>query len=161
MNDISELDKIAAEAAAETAEMPQQAQAVQVQPAEVMAKEIGGLVTGLVGVLSPAFPSLKTIYTPEAIGAAAAAVSAVCVKHGWLESGLMGEYGEEITALIVCGPLAVATYQGVKGDMARMKEKAKAEEPVQAVPPVPPAAHQQEAQPPEHVPMKLVRPGEE
>lgn len=124
-----ELDRIAAESQAAidavpaAGTVPGAAAAPAVDPAEAMAGEIAGLLGALVGVLSPAFPCLPTIYTEQSIGAASASFAAVCVKRGWLTGGIMGEYGEEIAALIVCGPLAVATFQGVKGDLARLKKK--------------------------------------
>lgn len=122
MTDTAELDRIAAEAESEAAAAAVPAAgAPVVDPAVAMAGEFAGLIGALVGVLAPAFPSLASIYTEQSIGAASHAVAAVCVKRGWLSGGIMGEYGEEIAALIVCGPLAVATWQGVKGDLAKMR----------------------------------------
>jgi hypothetical protein len=80
--------------------------------------EIAGLLKVAVATLGPMFPSLKTIYTPETIGAASGAIAGVCEKRGWLQGGLMGEWAEEITAVAIVGPLAFATYQGVTADMA-------------------------------------------
>lgn len=90
---------------------------------EKITAELAGLVTTVTAVLGPAFPSLTKIYTPEATQAAAGAVAAVCVKHGWLSGGVFGEYGEEITAALVVGPLAIATVQGIKADMAARAAK--------------------------------------
>ena len=98
--------------------------------------EIAGILMAVATVLAPALPSLKTLYTPETTGAAGAALAALCRKHGWLDGGLMGEYAEEVTAAMVCGPLAVATWQGVKADMAALKAKhASAQSLPGAVPP--------------------------
>lgn len=83
-----------------------------------LAQEIEGLVQAAVGMLAPLFPSLQGIYTPEATKAAAAATAAVCSKHGWMQGGMMGRWGEEITCAIIVGPLAFATYHGVKADIA-------------------------------------------
>lgn len=83
-----------------------------------LAREITGLVTAAVAALGPMFPSLKAIYTPEVTQAAAQSIAGVCDKHGWLQGGVMGKWGEEIACLAVVGPLAVATYQGVKADLA-------------------------------------------
>ena len=83
-----------------------------------LATEIAGLVQAAVGMLAPMFPSLPGIYTPEATQAASVAVAGVCHKHGWMQSGVMGRWGEEIACVTIVGPLAVATYQGVKGDIA-------------------------------------------
>ena len=86
--------------------------------------ELAGLAKVAVATLGPMFPSLKTIYTDETIGAASGAVAAVCNKRGWLSGGIMGEWAEEITAVAIVGPLALATYQGVKADMAERERKA-------------------------------------
>lgn len=83
-----------------------------------LAQEIAGLVQAAVGMLAPMFPSLPGIYTPEATQAAAAATAAVCTKHGWMQGGLMGRWGEEIACAVIVGPLAFATYHGVKADIA-------------------------------------------
>ena len=94
------------------------AQEQQEQAGPDLAQEIAGLVTAAVGMLAPMFPSLPGIYTPEATQAASAAVAGVCHKHGWMQGGVMGRWGEEITCVAIVGPLAFATYQGVKGDIA-------------------------------------------
>lgn len=101
---------------------PGEAQAQSVNVPD-LAGEISGLLAVAVATLSPMFPSLKAIYTTETIGAASQAVAAVCQKRGWLSGGMMGEYAEEVTALAIVGPLALATYQGIKGDIAERKKK--------------------------------------
>lgn len=83
-----------------------------------LAAEIGGLLAMMVGVASPMFPSLEQIYTPEVCEKVGNALEPVCMKHGWLQGGIGGEYKEEIMALCVIGPLAFATYKGVQGDIA-------------------------------------------
>ena len=83
-----------------------------------LAGEIAGIVQAAVGMLAPMFPSLPGIYTPEATQAAAAATAAVCDKHGWMQGGLMGRWGEEIACVAIVGPLAFSTYHGVKADIA-------------------------------------------
>lgn len=83
-----------------------------------LAREITGLVTAAVAALGPMFPSLKGIYTPEVTQAAAQAVAAVCEKHGWMQGGLMGKWGEEIACVAIVGPLAFTTWQGIKADLA-------------------------------------------
>lgn len=89
-----------------------------------LAQEIAGLATVAVATLGPMFPSLKTIYTPQVIEAAAQAIAGVCNKHGWMQGGMMGEWGEEIACAAIVGPLAWQTHQGIKADMAaREKDK--------------------------------------
>lgn len=86
-----------------------------------LADEIAGLVAAVVAVASPMLPSLQTIYTPDATATAAAAVAAVCRKHGWLDAGLMGAWSEEISCILICAPLALATVRGVRGDLERLR----------------------------------------
>lgn len=107
-------------------------QVATVQPEQqgpTLQEEIAGLMGMVVAVLSPMLPSLRTIYTPEAINAASGAVGALCEKRGWLGGGLMGKYGEEIACVAVVGPLAYATYQGVRADLAEHAKR----KPIEAV----------------------------
>lgn len=90
----------------------------QQAPGVDLATEIAGLVQAAVGMLAPMFPSLPGIYTPEATQAASVAVAGVCNKHGWMQNGMMGRYGEEIACALIVGPLAFATYKGVQADIA-------------------------------------------
>lgn len=83
-----------------------------------LAAEIGGLLVMMAGVASPMFPSLEQIYTPEVCEKVGNALEPVCIKHGWLQGGIGGEYKEEIMALCVMAPLAFATYKGIQGDIA-------------------------------------------
>ncbi len=118
--DLAALEAAAGQQAAE----PGRALAAQEQEPQgpTLQEEIAGAMGMAVAVLSPMLPSLRTIYTPEAIGAASGAVGALCEKHGWLSDGLMGRYGEEIACLAVCGPLAWATYNGVRADLEAMRK---------------------------------------
>lgn len=126
-----EREQIPQEQAAELAALEAQAGAevapqVQGEAAPVahdLAAEIKALTLAFVGMAAPILPSLPTIYTEEATAAAAGAVASVCNKHGWMQGGLMGDYGEEIAAAVVLLPLALATYRGVSGDIAAMKKK--------------------------------------
>jgi hypothetical protein len=89
-----------------------------------LAGEIAGLVSMGVALLSPMFPSLKDIYTEQAVGAASGALAGVCQKHGWMQGGMVGGWGEELAAVAIVGPLVFATVQGVKGDMQAKRKKA-------------------------------------
>lgn len=121
----ADLAALMASAGAE-APAPGTPQAEPEQTGPDLATEIAGLLKVAVATLGPMFPSLKTIYTDETIGAASGAVAAVCDKRGWLSGGLMGEWAEEITAVAIVGPLALATYQGVRADMEARKPKREA-----------------------------------
>ena len=120
----------AADLAALQAAATEQAQAQalaqpQPEPGPDLAKEIAALVGVAVATLGPLFPSLRTTYTPEVTQAAAQAVAAVCDKHGWMQGGMMGRWGEEIACLAIVGPLAYQTAQGIKADLAAREEKPK------------------------------------
>lgn len=117
--DLAELQAMAAGAP------PLPGEPVEAEKKEVdVAGEIAGLITMAVVTLGPAFPSLNEIYTKETTAAAAGAIAGVCDKYGWLQGGMMGEWGPEIACLVVVGPLAVATVAGVKADIKR-REKPK------------------------------------
>lgn len=83
-----------------------------------LAAEIGALIALAASALTPAFPSLKTIYTSETTAAAGHAIAAVCQKHGWLQNGVGGKYAEEIACAAVLLPLGWATYSGITADLA-------------------------------------------
>ncbi len=109
-------------------QMSDTAAAVPMRPE--LAMELAALIGMAAGALSPAFPSLKEIYTEPTTQAAAAAIAAVCHKHGWLQGGIGGKWGEEIAAAAILLPLAWATYNGVQGDIEKRRKaspKAKAE----------------------------------
>jgi hypothetical protein len=69
------------------------------------------------------YPTLKSVWTPEARQAVAASLAPVLTKYG-VNLALWGDaYKEEIGALLVCGPLAWATVQAIKTDAAARGEK--------------------------------------
>jgi hypothetical protein len=111
-------------AATDTAAPATQGAAGTPAQATDLAADVSGLIAMLVATLAPAFPSLQKIYTSEVTGAAGGAIAAVCKKHGWMQGGMFGEWGEEIACLAIVGPLAVTTVAGIKGDIAaRAKQK--------------------------------------
>lgn len=114
---------LAALKAMATGEPGQAVAVVEEEKGPTLQEEIAGAMGMVVSILGPIFPSLKTIYTPEAMGAASGAIAGVCDKHGWLGGGLMGRYGEEIACLAIVGPLGFATWQGVRADLAEMAKK--------------------------------------
>lgn len=116
--------EMAAAAQAPVQGSPEAVAAAMPDQRERIAGELAGMVLAFVGIAAPVLPSLAEIYTKETTEAAAAAVAGVCVKHGWLDDGLMGEYGEEIAAAVVLLPLGFATVQGVKADLAKREKPA-------------------------------------
>lgn len=89
-------------------------------------QEIAGMLKMVSGMVKPALPSVAALYTPEVCDGVGAAVAAVCNKHGWLQGGIGGKYGEEIMCLCLVGPIAWATVEAAKTDIdARKAAKAK------------------------------------
>jgi hypothetical protein len=120
---VAELAQLQAEAAADpTAALPPGAEPEPAPPSVDLAAELSGLIQTVTAVLSPALPSLAGIYTADACQKAGAAIAAVCNKRGWLQNGVLGGYGEELAALAIVGPMAIATYQGVQADLDAMKK---------------------------------------
>lgn len=81
-------------------------------------------------VLGKLYPSLQAVYTDEAQAAIAETLGPLLAKHGIDLKDFGGNYREEIAAALVCGPIAWATVQAVKADIAaRMETKPQAEKP--------------------------------
>lgn len=110
-------------AASEAPPAPGEQQEQEQHQGPDLATEIAGLAAVAVATLSPLFPSLKETYTQEVTKAAAQAIAAVCDKHGWMQGGMMGKWGEEIACAAIVGPLAFQTYQGIKSDLAARAPK--------------------------------------
>lgn len=105
-----------------------------------LAQEISDALGIVVGILGAPLPSLREIYTDQVRGAVSASVAAVCQKHGWLQGGVMGKWGEEIACAAVVLPLAYATVKGVKGDIEAIKAAASDKQGEQGAAPAAPAA---------------------
>jgi hypothetical protein len=79
------------------------------------AQQIHMVLSIAVPMLSPMFPSLADIYTDHQNQIVGAALAPVLTKYGISLGGMSDK--PEIAALIVLGPLAFATYKGVKSDI--------------------------------------------
>lgn len=108
-------------------------QAAALEPVEPagpdLAAEIRDALGIVVGILGAPLPSLRDIYTEQVREAVGASVAAVCQKHGWMQGGVMGKWGEEIACAAVVLPLAYATVKGVKADVAAIKAAAAGDKP--------------------------------
>jgi hypothetical protein len=69
-------------------------------------------------MICPLYPSLEAIYTPDKQQAIAATMGPLLAKYGVNIKEAGGRYKEEIAAACVCGPIAFATYKGIKADIA-------------------------------------------
>lgn len=99
-----------------------------------LAAELAALLQTAAGILVPAFPCLATIYTEATCKRLGDAAAPVMDKYGWSVGGLFDRWGAEITLAAVALPVALATAQGVKADLAA---KRKPPEP-EPNPPAPP-----------------------
>jgi hypothetical protein len=119
--DLMQLERMAADGeAAANAPMPGEEPAA---PRPALSQEITGLLEVASKMVGPMFPSVAKIYTPEICQAVGVAVAPVCEKHGWLQGGIGGKYGEELMALFIVGPLVWQTAEAVKADIAARKPK--------------------------------------
>lgn len=76
-----------------------------------------------VPLLSKLYPSLAEIYTDPTCDQVAGTLGPVLTKYH-INLGDMGnQWKEEIGAVLVCGPIAVATYQGIKQDIQARAEQ--------------------------------------
>lgn len=96
--------------------MEGQAEAVALDQTQQNAQQIHMVLSLAVPMLVPMFPSLEAIYTDEQNMIVGAALAPVLTKYGITLGGLSDK--PEIAALLVIGPLALATYKGVKADIA-------------------------------------------
>lgn len=86
-------------------------------------REIAGALSMVSKMLAPALPSVAAIYTDEVCAAIGNSLAPVCEKYGWLQDGVGGKYGPEILALCIVGPIAWATVEAAKTDLAAKKPK--------------------------------------
>lgn len=125
----AELEALQHEAVAVDAEnAPPTVDPVAAEPAQPVneAAEIVGLLTILAGLFTPVFPSLSKIYTPETVQSLADAAVPVMNKHGWTTGEFMGKWAAELALAAVAVPVALATVQGVRADIAAAKATEKA-----------------------------------
>ena len=125
---VEALEVDALSAPAEPVALDAQGKPIQAPEPVNVAAEVAAAVKIAVGILSPVLPSLAEIYTDQTVGACAEAIAGVCNKHGWLQGGLMGKWGGEIAAAAILIPIGIATYNGVKGDLAQLQVKAAAKD---------------------------------
>jgi hypothetical protein len=100
-------------------EAMQQAQEMQivVSMAEQNASAVAGVLSLAIPLIAPLYPSLEGIYTPEVCERVAASLGPLLAKYGVNMEDMGGKYREEIAAAFICGPIAVATYKGIKADV--------------------------------------------
>lgn len=85
-------------------------------------QELRALLFIVTKMLSPMLPSLGVIYTKANIAEIAAATAPVIDKYGLEKYIKLAAWEKEIMCASVLLPLAVATFQGVKHDIASLKK---------------------------------------
>jgi hypothetical protein len=118
------LDDLQAEAASIDAQAAPETFAAEPETPKLdVAAEVAALLLTAAGLLSPAFPSLGTIYTEPTCRRLGDAAAPVMEKYGLSVGGLFERWGLEITLAAVALPVALATVQGIRSDLAARKVK--------------------------------------
>lgn len=124
------LEALAAEAGALDAPEAEAGPGAQPAPeaqAVDMPAEVAALLKTAAAILTPAFPCLAEIYTEATCRQLGEAAAPVMDKYGLSVGGLFDRWGAEITLAATALPVAVATWHGVKADLAA--RRAPADEP--------------------------------
>ncbi len=93
----------------------------QAVPVVELNKEIAGALLMVSRMVAPALPSVGALYTEEVCNTIGNSIAPVCEKYGWLQDGVGGKYGPEILCLCIVGPIAWATVEAAKADIAARK----------------------------------------
>jgi hypothetical protein len=88
------------------------------------AGEVASLLQVVAGILSPAFPSLAGVYDEPTCKRLGEAAAPVLVKYDLSVGQLFERWGAEITLAAVALPVTLATWRGVKADLAAGRKKA-------------------------------------
>lgn len=112
-----------AAAAGPEAMMAAQAQAEAVMLADQNTGQVRMILALAIPLLGKLYPSLTAIYTDPTCDQVAGALGPVLTKYGVNLGDLGNQWGEEIAAVLICGPIAVATYQGIKADIQARAEQ--------------------------------------
>lgn len=116
MSDADGIDReVAASSPAAVAES--EAALATASMSDMNAAGIAGVLEMALPLITPLYPSLESVYTPDVRAQVAAAMGPLLAKYGVNLSEMGGKYREEITAAFVCVPVAVATYKGIKADI--------------------------------------------
>lgn len=91
--------------------------------------EAAMLLSTLVLIAAPFFPSVPKVWTKDKQAAVASAAAPVMAKHGFTLGDFMGAWKEEIALLLVAGPVILETIDGIKADRAAGKAPKPAAEP--------------------------------
>lgn len=141
MSEMSELDGLAAAAAGVdgqvAASAPQAVQAAQEEAmvmtmADTNGRAVAGVLEMASPIIAPLYPSVAAVYTPDVCAQVGGALGPVLAKYGIDLSEWGSKYKEEVTALFVCVPVALATVKAIKEDIAARAPADPGEEGAQA-----------------------------
>jgi hypothetical protein len=104
-------------ALAPEAQMAAMEQAQAVTLADENSQGVRMMLDMAVPMLAAMYPSLEEVYTDDVKAKVAMVLGPVMAKHGVSLKEWGGKYGEEIAAVFVCGPIAMATYKGIRADI--------------------------------------------
>lgn len=127
-----DLDRLEAEAAAIDAQASAATDPepeIEAAPAVDVAAEVSALLLTVAGLLTPMFPSLGPIYTEATCRRLGEAAAPVMDKYGLSVGGLFERWGAEITLAATALPVALASWQGIKADLAARSAKPVPDEP--------------------------------
>lgn len=79
---------------------------------ERVASDIEGLMVMGVEMLSPLYPKLRAVWTPEACKAVAMATAPVLIKHNWVPD--LAKWGPEVMLCLTVAPLLRPTLDALK-----------------------------------------------
>lgn len=119
---LASLERAAAEPDREVAKIEEEEAAEQEQALAQQVDQNSQAVRMMLDIgvpfLSKLYPSLIDVYTEEARTAVSLTVGPVLTKYGINLGDMGGRYREEIAMVVVCGPIAFATFEGIKADIA-------------------------------------------
>ncbi|WP_373986986.1 hypothetical protein [Duganella sp. BuS-21] len=124
---MNELDGLAAAAdgvdGQVAANAPQAVQAAQEEAmvmtmADTNGRAVAGVLEMAAPLIEPLYPSVAAVYTPDVCAQVGGALGPVLAKYGIDLGEWGGKYKEELTALFVCVPVALATVKAIKEDIA-------------------------------------------
>lgn len=99
-----------------------QVEAQQLEQQGENVRQIHMMLDLAVPLLGAMYPSLPPIYTDQKRREIAASLGPVFTKYNIDLAKWGTAYKEEIGALMICGPVAWATVQGIKADIARREQ---------------------------------------
>jgi hypothetical protein len=116
---------VAAQAPGAVAAAQEEAQASSL--ADNNGRMVAGVLEMAAPMIAPLYPSVAAVYTPDVCAQVGGALGPVMAKYGIDLGDWGGKYKEELTALFVCVPVALATLKAIKADVAAKQPQEQAQ----------------------------------